>query len=70
MSELDRRTGVKRLQVRRFTLERTMYFAGNLIWSPVKQMDIGGEFLWGQRENKNGAVGTARRIQFSTKYLF
>jgi len=52
------------------TLERTMYFAGNLIWSPVKQMDIGGEYLWGQRDNKNGAVGTARRAQFSTKYLF
>ena len=52
------------------TLERTMYFAGNLVWSPVKEMDIGGEYLWGQRENKNGDVGTARRIQFSTKYLF
>jgi hypothetical protein len=33
-------------------------------------MDIGGEYLWGQRDNKNGDVGTARRIQFSTKYLF
>jgi hypothetical protein len=52
------------------TLERTMYFAGNLVWSPVKQMDIGAEYLWGQRDNKNGAVGTARRIQFSTRYLF
>jgi hypothetical protein len=52
------------------TLERTMYFAGNLVWSPVKQMDIGGEYLWGQRDNKNGAVDTARRIQFSTKYLW
>jgi hypothetical protein len=52
------------------TLEKTMYFAGNLVWSPVKQMDIGAEYLWGQRDNKNGATGTARRIQFSTKYLF
>jgi len=52
------------------TLERTMYFAGNLVWSPIELMDIGGEFLWGQRDNKNGAVGTARRVQFSTKYLF
>ena len=52
------------------TLERTMYFAGNLVWSPIDHMDIGGEYLWGQRDNKNGDVGTARRIQFSTKYLF
>jgi hypothetical protein len=47
-----------------------MYFAGNLVWSPIDHMDIGGEYLWGQRDNKNGDVGTARRIQFSTKYLF
>ena len=52
------------------TLERTMYFAGNLVWSPIDHMDIGMEYLWGQRDNKNGDVGTARRIQFSTKYLF
>ena len=52
------------------TLERTMYFAGNLVWSPIDHMDIGAEYLWGQRDNKNGDVGTARRIQVSTKYLF
>jgi hypothetical protein len=52
------------------TLDRAMYFAGNLVWSPVKQMDIGAEYLWGQRDNKNDAIGTARRLQFSTKYLF
>ena len=51
-------------------LDRSMYFAGNLVWSPLKQMDIGAEYLWGQRDNKNDATGTARRIQFSTKYLF
>jgi Tfp pilus assembly protein PilV len=52
------------------TLERTMYFAGNLVWSPIDHMDIGMEYLWGQRDNKNSDVGTARRVQFSTKYLF
>lgn len=51
-------------------LQQTMYFAGNLIWSPIEQMDIGAEFLWGQRENNNDAIGSARRIQFSTKYAF
>jgi len=47
-----------------------MYFAGNLVWSPIKQMDIGAEYLWGQRDNKNGATGTARRMQLSTKFTF
>ena len=51
-------------------LERSMYFAGNLVWSPIKQMDIGAEYLWGQRDNKNGATGTARRMQLSTKFTF
>ena len=52
------------------SLERSMYFAGNLVWSPIKQMDIGAEYLWGQRDNKNGATGTARRFQLSTKFMF
>ena len=52
------------------TFERSMYFAGNLVWSPIKQMDIGAEYLWGQRDNKNGATGTARRMQLSTKFTF
>lgn len=51
-------------------LGRTLYLAGNLIWSPVKQMDIGGEILWGQRKNKNNSKGAATRIQFSAKYKF
>lgn len=51
-------------------LDRSMYFAGNLVWSPLKQMDIGAEYLWGQRDNKNDATGTARRIQLSTKFAF
>ncbi len=49
---------------------RTFYLAGNLIWSPVKQMDIGGEILWGQRKNRDSARGAATRIQFSAKYKF
>ena len=52
------------------SLERTLYSALNLVWSPVKQMDLGGEVLWGQRKNKNGDDGDATRIQFSTKYSF
>ncbi|MBT8365917.1 MAG: porin [Deltaproteobacteria bacterium] len=52
------------------SLQRTLYSALNLVWSPIQQMDIGGEVLWGQRNNKNGADGHATRIQFSTRYVF
>jgi len=51
-------------------LSRTLYLAGNLIWSPIKQMDIGGEILWGQRKNKDNSRGAATRVQFSAKYKF
>jgi hypothetical protein len=42
----------------------------NLLWSPVTRVDVGAEFLWGQRENKDGADGTARQIQIGAKYRF
>jgi hypothetical protein len=42
----------------------------NLLWSPVTRIDVGGELLWGRRENKDGASGTARQIQFGAKYRF
>lgn len=51
-------------------LSRTLYLAGNLIWSPIKQMDIGGELLWGQRKNKDGSKGSDTRLQFSARYNF
>jgi hypothetical protein len=42
----------------------------NLLWSPVTRIDVGGELLWGRRENKDGARATARQIQFGAKYRF
>jgi hypothetical protein len=42
----------------------------NLLWSPVSRVDVGGELIWGQRENKNGNNATARQIQFAAKYRF
>jgi len=42
----------------------------NLLWSPVTRVDVGAEFLWGQRENKDGADGTARQLQIGAKYRF
>jgi hypothetical protein len=46
------------------------YASGNLLWYPVKNVMMGGELLWGQRENKNGNKGDDTRVQFSAKYNF
>jgi hypothetical protein len=49
---------------------RTMRAALNLIWSPVRSVDIGAEIIWGERENKNGENADARQIQVAIKYQF
>jgi hypothetical protein len=46
------------------------YASANLLFYPVKNVTTGAEFLWGQRENKNGATGDDQRIQFSAKFTF
>lgn len=46
------------------------YFSTNLLYSPVPFLLMGGEFLWGQRENKDGSTGSDNRIQVSFKYNF
>ena len=52
------------------SLDRTLYAAGNLVWSPLKQVDMGFEYLWGKRENKNNDDGTASRIQATSRFKF
>jgi len=42
----------------------------NLIWSPVPQVDLGIEYLHGEREIESGADGELNRIQFSATYNF
>jgi hypothetical protein len=46
------------------------YASANLLYSPDKHLLMGAEFLWGQRQDKNGLTGTDTRIQFSFKYSF
>ncbi|MEZ5571876.1 MAG: DcaP family trimeric outer membrane transporter [Halioglobus sp.] len=48
----------------------TLRFSTNLMWSPIPSIDLGGEYLWGRRENQNGAQGDATQFQFAVRYLF
>jgi hypothetical protein len=50
--------------------KRTLRGAINVIWSPIPRIDIGGELIWGKRENKDGEDASATQIQVSTKYRF
>lgn len=49
---------------------RSEYGAVNLIWSPISQLSLGTEFLYGWRVNKDTSTGNAPRIQLSMKYNF
>jgi len=50
------------------SLKASIYTNGNLIYSPVKPLDVGIEYIWGQRKNKNGQTGHANRLMFSMKW--
>lgn len=41
----------------------------NVVWSPVPRVDLGTEFLWGRRENKDGSSGTARQFQLRMRFI-
>ena len=43
---------------------------GNLIWSPFKGLDVGAEYLVGQRALESGVSGDLRRLQAFVKYGF
>lgn len=42
----------------------------NLIWSPVKNANIGVEYMFGRRQLQNEQVGVLNRIQTSAQYVF
>jgi len=50
--------------------KRTYRASMNLMWTPTPGIDMGGEFLWGERENVDGSSGTATQIQLAAKYQF
>jgi hypothetical protein len=46
------------------------YFSANILHTPVENILIGAELLWGKREDFNGNSGNDSRIQFTLKYNF
>jgi hypothetical protein len=52
------------------TFDNTNYTAANFVWTPYKSTTLGVEYLWGRRENKDGASGTTNRLLFSSKHVF
>ena len=47
------------------------YASANLLWTPVTNVMMGGEFQWAHRENfSDGFESSDRRLQFSFKYSF
>jgi len=49
-------------------VQETTYLAANLIWSPLTNVKIGVEYLYGIKENVGGATGAAHRLQ--TSFIF
>ena len=49
---------------------RTLRASINLMYSPVHNVTMGLEYLWGQRINKDKSKGTATQMQFSARYNF
>ncbi len=51
-------------------LDSTTYASANFIWNPFKKLTLGVEYLWGRRENVDGASGTSNRYLFSSRFDF
>ena len=50
--------------------KRGEYFSANILHTPVENILVGAEILWGKREDFSGNSGDDKRIQFSLKYNF
>jgi hypothetical protein len=48
----------------------SQYGLVNLLYSPVKQVMLGGELQYGEYEHKDGKTLDDTRVQFTTKYMF
>jgi hypothetical protein len=52
------------------TFDNTNYAALDFIWVPYESITLGAEYLWGRRENKDGAAGTSNRFLLSSTFVF
>ena len=50
--------------------KRTLRFSSNLFWSPTPRIDVGGEYLWGNRQNEDGENNSATQVQLAVRYRF
>ncbi len=50
--------------------QKGSYASANLLYYPTPNLMLGGELMWGERENNDGASDDAYRFQFSVKYNF
>lgn len=46
------------------------YASANLLYTPVENVLVGAELLWGEREDNGGNSGDDTRLQFTFKYNF
>jgi hypothetical protein len=42
---------------------RTNRLSANLVFSPIQRIDVGIEYIWGMRENKDGKRGYSDQFQ-------
>jgi hypothetical protein len=52
------------------TLEQVQYYGGVFQYFPNRRLMLGLEYLFGQRENRDGATGSDNRLQVSMQVLF
>ena len=51
-------------------MENNIYLAGNFVRNINKDLTVGLEYLWGQRENKDGSSGANHRVVFTSRFDF
>jgi hypothetical protein len=57
-------------QQRSDAFEKGEYASVNLLYTPVRNVLMGAEYLWGRRTDNDGAKGEDDRLQISVKYSF
>ena len=50
--------------------KRTVRASTNIMWAPTPRIDLGLEYLWGNRQNENGDNDNASQVQLGARYRF